>query len=89
VPCAGDTADQHPLKGTEDKQAKGFLAGYDMPGARFYVWPLQGEARVYRMRGLGKHAALSDDSLMKELYPGFDLLSSVTLMRFETIERSF
>jgi hypothetical protein len=78
-----------PLQGVEDKRGTGFIACYDMTGARFYVWPMQGENRSYRMKGVFRHRKpFSNDTLMKEFYPSFDI-NKVELMRYETVEQTF
>jgi hypothetical protein len=76
------------LEAPEDTKLKGFIACYDATGARYYVWPMEGKPRVYRMRGWRRHrGTFSDDTLMKKFYPGFDI-TTMTLLLFKTIERS-
>jgi hypothetical protein len=75
------------LKTSGGKTARGFVAGFDMSGARFYAWTVTGKRLDYRMRGRRAARDLSDQTMIAELYPDFEYASG-KMGTYETVERT-
>jgi hypothetical protein len=65
--------------------APGFVAGWNTAGTNLYVSWTDGKRSVYD-RATMRGADTSDDTLMKEVLPEFDI-TAMTLTRYNTTER--
>ena len=70
---------------TSGVKPKGYVVCYDARGS-FYIWMTDGTTRTYTKEQIESNPVRNQD-LMRELVPSFDI-NAVTLLRYETIERT-